>query len=232
MVLVFSFGNIGKVNASSEDQSGKELAIELIENSNAKDKWKEFSEDDKSKVKEFAKLAKKVERKVEQNSPKNASLEEKNTVLNNLWDELSENEQLAFTASILEVETEVEVLDNGSQDITTMASGSNSFVSILTGKTIIGVKLYTFQAKNLWYYDGVRITSNKPSEVAQIHQLGWSYEGKDVDSAYFYNGFDYWRHVVGHFALNVGGATIQHDYPTFEYTIRANGAYSISKFIG
>ncbi|RSK53745.1 hypothetical protein [Bacillus canaveralius] len=135
LVLVFSFGNIGKVNASSEDQSGKELAIELIENSNAKDKWKEFSEDDKSKVKEFAKLAKKVERKVEQNSPKNASLEEKNTVLNNLWDELSENEQLAFTASILEVETEVEVLDNGSQDITTMASGSNSFVSILTGKT-------------------------------------------------------------------------------------------------
>lgn len=232
--LLFSPGNFFAEKSKAAEietvEEGQVLTEEMIE---SPDKWESLSDDQKQEIQDF----------VEAEAPSSEELENITTEQEfyEVWDTFTKAEQTAYVASNIAVE-EVELpttisptVQKYQKMVTTAAAANkyNSFASPLIGKNLAGGELYRYTASVSWYYNGVKIVSKTVKEIPSVKVFGWSYEGRaEFSEATTYNGFDYERYVVGKFKFSLPGWDFQTKYPTFDYRIRANGAYNLSKWIG
>jgi hypothetical protein len=233
------------VFASEKEQSPKELAEDFLEN-------KKLTEVEEQKLENYVvvnhdNVLKKIEKQANKKSSNMKKLKTLKTndidpikqseALEEIWTDLSEDEQLAYTvySTPVELVEEIEEIElpnsNRISTLATPTNKTNNFISTVTGTNIYGKSLFVYSTMNTWVYNGIKIISKSPSENAIIKSAGWKYMGKDLETWSEYNNFDYYRNVDGHFEFRMVGMTYQTATVHFKTKIRANGNWSSTKSI-
>ncbi|AEH49807.1 MULTISPECIES: hypothetical protein [Parageobacillus] len=130
--FIISFWSIGNLTfAASTEKTGKELAKQLVNDPSI---WNELNDNQKEKIKDFAKeRSDKVLKEIEKATKRDASIEEKNKVLKEkVWPKLAEDEKLSYLVYLTPVKYTQKVKLN--KDLTSSnnkeAKSSNFFANV------------------------------------------------------------------------------------------------------
>lgn len=201
---------------ATQDTTGKELSIKLLQSSDPQAFWEKLSESDKTKVREFAKQASGI---IKELSSQNASISQVKAKAA----ALSEDVKIALQVSLIQVgyETGVEPI------ISPLSVVQYYAEAYYKGTNVFGGELYRLTHRITYNSDGQWIVNPAPYRTItpSVSMVGWSYEGTITDEQRGGTGYNFYEsNVVGHFKFNVV-YDIQNTYPRIWLKGWANGTY-------
>lgn len=197
---------------AQSESSGEQLSKTLIESEKPTETWNQFSDNEKSTIKNFAEPAKD---KIQELKKKDLN----NTEFKNEIQKLPEELQIAIHASLMPVDKQ---RTDDPKTFTTFASYNTSH--ILTYNGIWDNTVAKFTHNIIWDSNGSSVTDGDTTIIPSAPGLGWSYDGlitndRDLSSS------GYNSNVQGSFSYDAADVNIQNWYPRSQIIGYPDGDY-------